>query len=460
MSRFSHALTVSTLAVSVFGTAAVAGPRVDANGVVIRDEASCGTRQEPSAFASAAPVSFAATPTRVIYLNKNGGTYNIVNGATDSATNSAGTIAAGDGRTHANAVIPPIDASFDWPYIAACVRAHYKPYAVTITETEPTSGNYIEAVVGGTGSSTGWSASSGILGVASADNFCGVTERGIAFSFATNHKGIQKANDELCATIAHEVGHLLALEHEATATDTMSYVPFASSGSKLFTTANGRCGTTPSQVGTCSCTAVAAGNYTNSSVRLGMYVGLRPTETTPPTLEVKSPGNGDKVPPTFAVTAVATDNDVMEAVSVLIDNVPAGASTSPAGTTYTINVTNAALGDHMLTVNATDLAGNVTTKSISLKISKSALGETCLGNDGCNSNLCAISEEGNYCSQVCGDGNSCPSDFSCEAVGATSICVPDEGGCSVGGRSSAAMMALVGLALLGSRRRRVTAARR
>lgn len=452
MSRFSRALTLSTLAVSVLGTAAVAGPRVDANGVVIRDEASCGTRQVASPYANR--VSFAATPTKVIYLNKNGGTYNIISGATDSATNSAGTIAAGDGRTHMGAVIPPIDASFDWPYIVACVRAHYKPYAVTITETEPTSGNYVEAVVGGTGSSTGWSASSGILGVASADNFCGVTERGIAFSFATNHVGIQKANDELCATIAHEVGHLLALEHEATSTDTMSYVPFASSGSKLFTAPNGKCGTTPSQTGACSCGSVATGNFTNSAMRLGQFVGLRPTEKEPPKLELKSPGNGDKIPPSFTVTAVASDNDVMEQVAVLIDNVAVASSTSPAGTTYTINVTNAALGDHMLTVNAIDLAGNVTTKSIAVKIAKSALGEDCAGNDSCTSNLCATAEDGNFCSQTCGDGNSCPSDFSCESVGTTSICVPETGGCSTTGKSGGSLLVLVGLALVGARRRR------
>ncbi len=452
MSRFSRALTFSTLAVSVLGTAAVAGPRVDANNVVIRDEASCGTRQVASPHASA--MSFAATPTKVIYLNKNGGTYNIINGATDSATNSAGTIAAGDNRTHMGAVIPPIDASFDWPYIVACVRTHYKPYAVTITETEPTSGNYVEAVVGGTGSSTGWSASSGILGVASADNFCGVTERGIAFSFSTNHVGISKANDELCATIAHEVGHLLALEHEATTTDTMSYVPFASSGSKLFTAANGKCGTTPTQTGACSCGSVMTGNYTNSAMRLGQFVGLRPTEKEPPKLDLKSPDNGEKVPPTFTVTATASDNDVMEQVSVLIDNVAAGSSTSPSGTTYTINIANAALGDHMLTVNAIDLAGNVTTKTIAIKIAKSEIGETCTGNEQCSGNLCAVAESGNFCTQVCGDGNSCPSGFSCDSSGAMSICIED-GGCSAsGGRGGYSLIVLVGLALVGARRRR------
>ena len=174
---------------------------------------------------------------RTIYLNRNGGTYNVTTGMTDASTNTANVIASGDGKTHMNAVIPPIDANFDWNYIVQCVKTQYKPYDVIITETEPTSGNYVEAVVGGDGASTGWSANSGILGVASADNFCGVTEKGIAFSFAHNHIGIAKPNDELCATVAHEVGHLLSLEHEISSPDTMSYVPFATAGMKSFTDA-------------------------------------------------------------------------------------------------------------------------------------------------------------------------------------------------------------------------------
>src|SRR3569623_1246870 len=112
--------------------------------------------------------------------------HTVANGMTDAATNTANVIASGDGKTHMAAVIPPIDANFDWSYIVQCVKAQYKPYNVIITETAPTSGNYVEAVVGGDGASTGWSANSGILGVASADNFSGVTEKGIAFSFELN----------------------------------------------------------------------------------------------------------------------------------------------------------------------------------------------------------------------------------------------------------------------------------
>ena len=195
--------------VLLVSSTALARPHTDANGNLIRDAHSCGTTTIRQPVPGAALFSAPGTTVRTIYLNKNGGTYNVTNGMTDAATNTANVIASGDGAAHMNAVIPPIDANFDWNYIVQCVKAQYKPYDVIITETEPTSGNYVEAVVGGDGASTGWSASSGILGVASADNFCGVTEKGIAFSFAHNHIGIAKPNDELCATVAHEVGHLL-----------------------------------------------------------------------------------------------------------------------------------------------------------------------------------------------------------------------------------------------------------
>jgi hypothetical protein len=447
MSKSALALLGSPLLVAVVGGMAAAGPHVDAAGVLIRDEHSCGTRQQPSAVASNLP--FSAPTTRTIYLNKNGGTYNIGNGATNSATNAANVIAAGDGRAHANAVIPPIEASFDWPYIVACVKQQYAPYNVIVTETEPTSGSYVEAVVGGTGASTGWSATSGILGVASADNFCGVTEKGIAFSFSSNHVGIAKANDELCATIAHEVGHLLSLEHEVTSKDTMSYVPFATAGSKSFTDGNGNCGTQPSQPTPCSCPTSGSGEVTDSSLRLGQYLGMRPMETVPPTLEVTSPGDGKTVPPAFSVTADATDNTAMDQVAVLVDDTMMGASTTPEGATYTIALAHVAEGNHTLQVRAVDLAGNVTTRSLAIKVALLQTGDTCASNDQCKGTICATGESGTFCSQACdATDNGCPSDFSCEAVGESHVCVPSSGGgCSTTTGDGRPLVLLAGLAL-------------
>lgn len=447
-------LLPAVLLVSTWTVATHAGPRVDPHGNLIRDVHSCGTTTKAYPVPS---ISVFAAPTgpRVIYLNKNGGTYNVIGGATDASTNTANTIAAGDGRTHMGAVIPPIDAVFDWNHIVQCVRTQYKPYNVIITETEPTSGNYIEAVVGGDGASTGWSASSGILGVASADNFCGVTEKGIAFSFAHNHIGIAKQDDELCATVAHEVGHLLALEHEILAADTMSYVPFASSPSKSFVDMNSHCGTDPQDQGNCTCMTTAAGEMTDSALRLTQFVGLRPTETNPPTLDVTAPGDSVTLPPSFIVTADASDDTAMDQVAVLLGTTTVGSSIAPTGTTYTIPVNGAAEGTYTLEVQAIDLAGNVTKKDLAITIAKSELGGACLNNGDCTGNMCATKDDNvQFCTQVCDDSNKCPDNFDCTVAGDQSLCVPSSGGCNIGGGDQRTLYVLVGLSLAIVLRRR------
>jgi MYXO-CTERM domain-containing protein len=442
--------------VLLVSSTALAGPHTDANGNLIRDAHSCGTTTIKQPVPGAALYSAPGTMVRTIYLNRNGGTYNVTTGMTDASTNTANVIASGDGKAHMNAVIPPIDANFDWNYIVQCVKTQYKPYDVIVTETEPTSGNYVEAVVGGDGASTGWSANSGILGVASADNFCGVTEKGIAFSFAHNHIGIAKPNDELCATVAHEVGHLLSLEHEIANADTMSYVPFATAGMKSFTTPSSQCGTDAQTTNNCSCTTTGPGQVTSSAMRLTQFVGLRPTETTPPTLNVTSPGDNVKLPPSFVVTADASDDTAMDEVDVLLNTTDVGASTSPAGTTYSIQVNNQPEGTYMLEVQAIDLAGNITKKDLAVTIALASTGDNCINNSDCHGNICAAKEDNSqFCTQACDDANACPSDFSCQLVGAQNLCVPSGGGCSVGGGDGRTLLGMVGLSLaLVLRRRR------
>jgi hypothetical protein len=442
--------------VLLVSSTALARPHTDANGNLIRDAHSCGTTTIRQPVPGAALFSAPGTMVRTIYLNKNGGTYNITNGMTDASTNTANVIASGDGKAHMNAVIPPIDANFDWNYIVQCVKTQYKPYDVIITETEPTSGNYVEAVVGGDGASTGWSASSGILGVASADNFCGVTEKGIAFSFAHNHIGIAKPNDELCATVAHEVGHLLSLEHEISTPDTMSYVPFATAGMKSFTDANSQCGTDAQDTNACSCATTGAGQVTDSALRLTQFIGLRPTETNPPTLNVTSPGDDVKLPPSFVVTADATDDTAMDEVAVLMNTTNVGASTSPAGTTYSIQVNNQPEGTYMLEVQAIDLAGNITKKDLAVTVALGSTGDNCINNSDCHGNICAAKEDNTqFCTQACDDANACPDDFACQLVGAQNLCVPSGGGCNIGGGDGRTLLGMLGLSLaLVLRRRR------
>ncbi len=417
----------------------------------VRGPNSCGTIQAPAVVKDGfTPYLAAPGAQRVVYLNRFGGVYNIAPAATDSMTNTASVRVSATGRAM-TATIGPLSTAFDWPMISKCIKDHFKAFDVRFVETEPTSGPFVEAVVGGNGSELGFPASSGILGIASADNFCNVTEAGICFSFSEAHGGSSR-NAELCTTVAHEIGHLLALEHEVLATDLMSYVPVTSQPNKGFQNQASACGTYPQQPQNCSCSS----SQQNSFNRLVTYVGPRPVETVAPSLSVKSPGNGDTVPPVFNVVATASDDMAMADVRVLLDGVEGGHSALVVDGKYTITV-RSMLGDYEMTVIARDLAGNETTQTLAVKVAKAQIGDSCLANEACEGNLCATGEDGNFCTQTCEVSNdTCPSDFECRDLGGTSVCVVTGGcGCSTSDpRHAVGALLVLFVGLLVSRRKR------
>nr|MBA3538369.1 hypothetical protein [Deltaproteobacteria bacterium] len=403
----------------------------------------------PQPRAKTTPI-FATGTQRVIYLNRKGGTYKP--GATDAATNASQLVEGG------TAVIPPLNeigTGFDWSIISKCVRDHFKPYDIRIVETEPPagSGSYIEAVVGGNGTELGFGRDQ-LFGIASADDFCNVTEKGIAFSFSESHDGVPMKNLELCATIAHEVGHVVALEHEALPVDLMSYVLIAESGSKTFASQDSQCGTSPSEtMAQCSC----GGGTTNSSGRLGRFVGVRPVESTAPTLAVTSPGA--TAAPSFEVIATATDDMEMADVVVSVDGVEVGFDAVPEGNTYKLTVSGVREGDRMVKVVARDRAGNEAVKDIAVKVAKLQIGDSCVANDACTDNLCADIGDGGFCTKTCDlAADACPDGFECiDAGGGQAVCITSsEGGCcqSSPGSSTTALLALLGVGLVLRRRRR------
>lgn len=420
-----------------------------------RPDHSCGTRQVRADVAPASPYLRAPGAQRTIFLNRFGGTYQVASTPTDSSHNIANTLVSADRRAR-TAMIPPLGTEFDWPKIAACVKEAYAPYNVRIVETEPTTGPYIEAVVGGSGTALGYSPSA-LFGIASADNFCGVTESGIAFTFAEAHRNVAQRDLELCATIAHEVGHLLALEHEVLAPDLMSYVLVAQTSAKSFVDQFVQCGTTPQQPSACACSGSGS---TNSANRLATYVGPRPVEAVPPTLAVESPGNGNEVPPTFEVVTTASDDRAMSDVLVLVDDVEAGASAEPANDQYKITVRGVSEGAHTLTVIARDQAGNETAVEVPIVVAKLGIGETCLANDACTGGICANTTEGAFCTQSCNlSADDCPDGFECTANGTSAVCVPAEStGCGCASndpRDATGPLLVLGLGALVARRRRV-----
>ncbi len=427
---------------------------VEVDGVWQRSPDGCGTPQIVVADPSK-PVAPAVPGIRTIFLNRNGGTFHL-GGATDAATNNANSQII-PGNNSQTFTIPPLETSgfFNWANIVSCVKGHFTKYNLRVVEAEPLTGNYVEAIVGGDGTEIGFGPNE-LFGIASADNFCNVTERGIAFSFSETHRQVPRHDEELCATIAHEVGHLLALEHEQLPTDLLSYVLINDSGSKAFVDQSSGCGTSPQQPSSCSCGA----SSTNSASRLSQFIGLRDTETVPPMLTVTTPSDVLTVPPTFDVVVTATDDKAMSDVTALVDNVDVGSDTMPEGNVYTVTAHNIAEGEHTLSVIATDAAGNTAKKDIPIIVKKSATGDTCVANEACTGGICAQTTDGNFCTQLCDmAANSCPENFDCTAVSGSNICVPVEGGgCGCSSGTNPGPLGLFGLlgvtALLLRRRRR------
>lgn len=252
--------------------------------------------------------------TRTVFLNRNGGTFTFEEGAsTDSATNlvSASVIGDGMGRT---SVIPPFPSDLDWPALVSCVAKYYQPFNIVVTEIEPSSGAYVEAVIGGDSSLLSFPPDS-LFGIAAADNFCGVSERGVAFVFPGIHLLFDEAERELCTTVAHEVGHILSLEHSTLGIDIMSYVTVAEVPSKSFVDQTNPCGVYPGVYRMCFCDE----GGTNTKQRLTQSLGARPAPT-PPTVSIDTPFDRDRVSSGFMVELTASDNQGLAKLEILIDS--------------------------------------------------------------------------------------------------------------------------------------------
>jgi len=105
-----------------------------------------------------------------------------------------------------------------------------------------------------------------------------------------------------------------------------------------------------------SATAVdAAGN--SNSVSISVVVNNVP-DTTPPTVTISSPSDGNRVTSNVSVKVNASDNVAVTKVELYVDGMLQGASTSAPFTTKW-NTTKAAKGSHTLLCKAYDSAGNV-----------------------------------------------------------------------------------------------------
>src|SRR5439155_322483 len=91
--------------------------------------------------------------------------------------------------------------------------------------------------------------------------------------------------------------------------------------------------------------------------------GAAPVDTTPPTVSIASPTNGDIVTGTITVSATASDNVGVVGVQFKLDGATLDGEDTSSPYSIAWNTTTIGNGSHSLTAVARDAAGNITTSA-------------------------------------------------------------------------------------------------
>lgn len=117
--------------------------------------------------------------------------------------------------------IPALDLpGFDgddakWNRFVTCVQDKFADFAVDVVDIPPATGRYALAMVGGTPELFGFRPTVGGISPHESD----VIEDGVLFVFQPE-RGSERS---LCEIAAHEIGHVLGLDHSRLCSDLMSY---------------------------------------------------------------------------------------------------------------------------------------------------------------------------------------------------------------------------------------------
>jgi hypothetical protein len=417
----------------------------------------------------------AAGVSHTIFLNRCTGGCTLNPGNNDSTTDTSSIV----NSTAQLSQYSGTDAQ--WQQIVSCVKQTYAPFNVNIVQTRPTSGDYHMAIVAGFASEAG--EQQGVLGVSPFT--CGYIPNSISFSFANE----EPTNiDDICWTVSQETAHSWGLDHKYDNRDPMTYLS-TGPAMKTFQNSAGSCGEYSARQ--CNCTYQGTGTAQENSYALIMATfGSSAPDTTKPTVKITNPTSGAVVMPGFPIDVDANDNVAVDHVVLKIDGQMIGTlSAAP----FIWNAPTTLAGSmHHIEADAFDLAGNMASATSDVSYpaachansdcmsgqvcnngqceagpgTQGGLGSTCTMNSDCASNSCADDGQGHqYCVSACTPGsNTCPSNFSCVATGASSgVCWPGgsdnggggSGGCDAGGGSGAPLLLGLGLgAALITRRRR------
>jgi MYXO-CTERM domain-containing protein len=221
----------------------------------------------------------------VIYMNRWGGTF--VGGPNNSATNTSSIV-----QGTAN-VTPFGGTDGQWNEVRTCVQDLFSRFNLVVTDVEPTSGNYVEAVVAGSPNQIGmpW----GVGGVAPYDPYdCDVFPTGIVYAFSDVYINPGNGGERaLCETTAQEIAHAFGLDHELLCADPMTYLDGC--GAKEFQDVYAPCGEFEERA--CSCNRSTQNSVAEMFEKLGASNGAEPppppNDLEDPTIDLITPEDGE-----------------------------------------------------------------------------------------------------------------------------------------------------------------------
>jgi hypothetical protein len=218
-------------------------------------------------------------PPMVVFLNRNGGTYQP--GQNNSATNRSSIV-------RSNSRVPAFErGDGSWRSLVSCVAENYSRFNLHVTDVEPEGGRYIEVVIGGHPGNIG--VGNGVGGIAPINmSSCRPIETAIAFVFSRN-LGDQA---HLCKVTTHEIGHTISLEHEYLCEDPMTYL--RGCGVKTFQDQSASCGTYSAR--RCQCRGGRQNTVETLYDLVGAQNGLVPPspedDEGPPSIALAEPEDG------------------------------------------------------------------------------------------------------------------------------------------------------------------------
>lgn len=237
-----------------------------------------------------------------LFLNRCVADCQVTAGADDATRDSSSVVQAGTLTR-----LPRLDLV--WADLVLCMGEILAPYDITILEVDepPEETSYLEIMIAGVPEELGLPA--GTLGVA--PEGCEARDHGLGFVFGNLYDLVaepERARD-LCLTAAHQVGHLLGLEHTSECRDLMSHAPC---DRPWFLDLDTSCGD-------CACGHDVANSHQQLLALLGPGAGQPP-----PHVEIAEPDG-------LSVTAQVTRGRPLDRVELrmggeVVDTVPASAT--------------------------------------------------------------------------------------------------------------------------------------